>query len=496
MTSNRESNLAVAVGGVLAVLVHLAVLPAVARSLQGSDPTHQPEQLLQELRKTDVPETPARPHPPHPKPPQEPKVPLGRDDAPDRHTVAWISHDDFEQLIAPKSHTEQPALQRDVTPTPQAPLIADPTPLALASKPSPPSPPATPPPSARSPSPEASSPVSPRLNPRTESTANPATEQPVDNQGRRPLAAHGPEPLPAPPVKQPHAEAETQVDALPIEQKESVTAREGDGVATRQAPTVTPQSLERGLAKTTTTDAPHPGEGRDRFVPAEADSHVDKPPTDQRRAETKTPAEKGAPTKLERAETPKPQPDGLPTELKAATHTEADEKVKPTQTQADQPKASPSLTEKVLTSLETAANRTAVQPNRPSPAQPPAELRRARPTSAAQADSEVDPVSLTSRTLPVRAGSVITGRGIQIKTVRPDISAVSRMTAVLRKPPLAKIIFNTKGRVIGVKMLRLTGYPDFDAPIEASLYKWRASGKKLKEIGRPFSLEITLLLHN
>ncbi len=47
---------------------------------------------------------------------------LGRDDAPTRLTVAWISHEAFEALQAPESRTIQPAVQSAVDPTPDAPL--------------------------------------------------------------------------------------------------------------------------------------------------------------------------------------------------------------------------------------------------------------------------------------------------------------------------------------------------------------------------------------
>ncbi|QQE12688.1 hypothetical protein JD969_04270 [Planctomycetota bacterium] len=47
--------------------------------------------------------------------------------------VAWISYEDFEKLIAPKSTTEQPAVQTEVTPVPDAPLLIDATDPAIQS---------------------------------------------------------------------------------------------------------------------------------------------------------------------------------------------------------------------------------------------------------------------------------------------------------------------------------------------------------------------------
>ena len=60
----------------------------------------------------EVRRDPAEPEPP----------PLGKDDAPTRLTVAWISHEAFEELQAPESRTIQPAVQSKVDPTPDSPL--------------------------------------------------------------------------------------------------------------------------------------------------------------------------------------------------------------------------------------------------------------------------------------------------------------------------------------------------------------------------------------
>jgi len=58
-----------------------------------------------------------------------PEIELGREDAPaQRITVAWISHDDFEDLQARRSVTHQPAVQARVEPAPDAPLRSDASP--------------------------------------------------------------------------------------------------------------------------------------------------------------------------------------------------------------------------------------------------------------------------------------------------------------------------------------------------------------------------------
>ena len=57
-----------------------------------------------------------------PPPPDADEVKLGRADEPDRVTVAWIAHDDFQDLLARRSITHQPAVQTAADPTPDAPL--------------------------------------------------------------------------------------------------------------------------------------------------------------------------------------------------------------------------------------------------------------------------------------------------------------------------------------------------------------------------------------
>ena len=60
---------------------------------------------------------------------EEPELKLGREDEPeDRVTVAWIAHDDFEDLQARRSVTFQPAVQARLEPTPDAPLRSDASP--------------------------------------------------------------------------------------------------------------------------------------------------------------------------------------------------------------------------------------------------------------------------------------------------------------------------------------------------------------------------------
>ena len=56
------------------------------------------------------------------------QVVLGKDDETDRLTVAWISHEDFVKMQAPKHKVIQPAVQTKADPVANAPIEYDPTP--------------------------------------------------------------------------------------------------------------------------------------------------------------------------------------------------------------------------------------------------------------------------------------------------------------------------------------------------------------------------------
>ncbi len=92
----------------------------------------------------------------------------------------------------------------------------------------------------------------------------------------------------------------------------------------------------------------------------------------------------------------------------------------------------------------------------------------------------------------MQPGAVVTGQGIEIKTVVPRISVIARMSIIPRNP-VVKVTFDRTGQVSTARFIRNTGYENWDGPVLASLYQWRASGKRLKEINGPFDLEIEMI---
>ena len=151
--------------------------------------------------------------------------------------------------------------------------------------------------------------------------------------------------------------------------------------------------------------------------------------------------------------------------------------------------------------VRTARARRPAQPKQPAPPQRENPQRAsaagqpARPTAAPRSDREALPTDLTTRTHRVQPGTVITAGDIEIKTATPQLSIITRSSTIFRNPKAA-ITFAPDGEVTKVELLRSSGAGNVDGPVEASLYKWRATGKGLERIDEPFTIRIDLLLHD
>jgi hypothetical protein len=114
----RESRLPLILGAVFALLLHAAFVPVWGVGLSG----------VSKMRDS-VPPKQDKPLPS----PQE--VEVGRAHA-SVTNIAWIAYDDYQELLARHAIIEQPALQRQEDPAPNAPIELDPTPPAPDSDPS------------------------------------------------------------------------------------------------------------------------------------------------------------------------------------------------------------------------------------------------------------------------------------------------------------------------------------------------------------------------
>ena len=125
------------------------------------------------------------------------------------------------------------------------------------------------------------------------------------------------------------------------------------------------------------------------------------------------------------------------------------------------------------------------------PTPPPAPEGLVQPTSAPRSPSEADPTADADAT-QVRPGRVEVGPGLRVDVARPRIDPVAVISTVIH-PPRVAVTFDTDGTVLLAQVLRSAGSNAVDAPILRSLYRWKASGERLKTWDGPKTFEFTFL---
>ena len=117
----------------------------------------------------------------------------------------------------------------------------------------------------------------------------------------------------------------------------------------------------------------------------------------------------------------------------------------------------------------------------------------AKPTSAPRDEGEAQPVTFINQTIQVKPGAVLTGKGIEIKTVvlRPPI--ITRLSAI-PKNPTAEIYFNNKGKVTHVELIRSTDAVNWDETVVTALEQWTAKGERIDALEGEIKLTVELLI--
>jgi len=362
---------------------------------------------------------------------EESQVTLGTDNNEDVTTVAWIPYDELERLQAPKAQTEQPAVQQN-----QDPVF--PAPLTVTAAPPAPSPPVA---AAGSGSPSgadtpADAPRPARVLPAD--GIDPATVDTLDAERVGRAAVLPPSPPAAPlrvPAPSPAAEAP------------GATRLDDD---TR--PRVEVDAPDVALADDPEVLALLPRLGPPA-APPRADQAAEREPDPDRPDPQPTPPADASPSA-----------DADPGPSDATDTARAD-------VEGDDP---------------------AEAVSRPSPPAPPSRERDDDdPTASPREDREAPPTRIDPDTDTVRPGKVLTADGIEIKTVAPDFSHLAFAASV--RNPKVRITFNAKGEPTSVEFLRRAGTL-VDGEIQGSINRWRATGKRLEQLGRPFQIEVTLLL--
>ena len=148
-------------------------------------------------------------------------------------------------------------------------------------------------------------------------------------------------------------------------------------------------------------------------------------------------------------------------------------------------------------------NTQAVVPDAPEQAQdspskqraddPGAPTNSARPTAAPKDDRESPPVTIIPGIHEVRPGEVLTGDGLEIKTVVPRPTIIARLSAIPLNPE-ATLWFNPKGEVARIELTRSTGADNWDDPVIVALEQWTASGERIDGLEGELQFKVKLLL--
>ena len=100
---------------------------------------------------------------------------------------------------------------------------------------------------------------------------------------------------------------------------------------------------------------------------------------------------------------------------------------------------------------------------------------------AGNSDRE-SPATAVKKPTRVEPGQPAAAEGLEIKTVRPQWTHYTRLTA---RPgnPIVVVHFDAAGKVARASFKRSTGTKDVDGPLLDAVYRWHATGEALAELG-------------
>lgn len=386
------------------------------------------------------------------------EIALGKPDAPEQLVVQWIEYDRVEEHLARLSRTVQPAIQDRADPVPDAPLIFDPQPPAIA----------------QNPSAATGDPQNPNRNP-----------DPTQQQDTRPTPA-APDATQtdvAPRPQSPGSLNPPRIDGLPGDNGNVNPLQPGIDQPT---PPTDPREIDP-----TPSDNNNPSnEPGDRRVdsPAEPDA----PDTD-RNTDSKTPAEREADTDSNNPDDNRskdPSEQTRPNESdKTTDNPDADD---PSDNngkgQDEQRTTDQSTTNKP--SEDTTQKPDGKEGAPAAPSQPQT------PTRAPRDPSEAPPVNTQKIEVALQEGKVLVGKGVKVTTKLPTPPGTGTRALSIPRNARVRVTFTADGKVYDARMLRSTGEPAWDAAIEASLFRWTAEGEAIKNAKPYVEIEWDYLLND
>ena len=117
-------------------------------------------------------------------------------------------------------------------------------------------------------------------------------------------------------------------------------------------------------------------------------------------------------------------------------------------------------------------------PTPPQPTQPPADGPPAPNTNPS--DRESDP-SAIARSFTYQPGRPLAVEGLEIRTVRPQFDALTRLSGIARNP-IVVIGFGRDGRAWDAQITRSSGHNEVDRQIRLTALRWTAAGKALADL--------------
>ncbi len=134
----------------------------------------------------------------------------------------------------------------------------------------------------------------------------------------------------------------------------------------------------------------------------------------------------------------------------------------------------------------------APRPQDPAPLEPAPAKPQPAGQPAVQSDRESDATSTIEVTMEqLTLGRPLAAQGLLIKPRKPVFTTLTLMTATPSNPK-AELRFRRDGKPARVRLLESSGDSRIDEAVLNSLYRWRAAGKKLRELEGNETIPVTI----
>lgn len=118
------------------------------------------------------------------------------------------------------------------------------------------------------------------------------------------------------------------------------------------------------------------------------------------------------------------------------------------------------------------------------------------PTRAPKDPAEAPPTDIKITELELQEGQVLVGKGIKVTTKLPTPPGTGSRVLSIPRNARVSITFDSKGKVYKAEVIRTTTYKEWDAAIEASLYRWSARGEAIENAKPHVTIEWDYLLND